>query len=190
MSMNRAVVAILALGAGLSVPAAGIAALPKPKTATIKPLKSIDGVSLGMAKARVVSQWGAAVYPNGDPACSSTHYDGGQTCVWFGRDAVPTLPPEGGVVHFTSAGKVCHVSIQAGVGLLPPNALVITRLKGWKTTARIGLGSSIAAAKRAHGGQFLGGRGLVQFFFGAGTRPNQRKVVRIVLYRKPCRTAY
>ena len=76
MSMSRAVVATLAVGAGLSVPAAGIAALPKPKTATIKPLKSIDGVSLGMAKAKVVSQWGAAVYPNGDSACASCHIFG------------------------------------------------------------------------------------------------------------------
>jgi hypothetical protein len=190
MSTNRAVAATLVVGAALLVPAVGIAALPKPKTATIKPLTSIDGVSLGMAKARVVSQWGVPVYPNGDSACGITSYDRGQTCVWFGRDAVPTLPPEGGVVHFTSAGKVCHVSIQAGVGLRPPNRLVITRLKGWKTTARIGLGSSIAAAKRAHGGQFLGGRGLTQFFFGTGTPPNQRKVVKIALYRKPCRTSY
>jgi hypothetical protein len=190
MSMNRAVAATLLVGAGLLVPTAGIAALPKPKTATIKPLKSIDGISLGMAKAKVVSQWGVPVYPNGDSACGSTRYDRGETCVWFGRDAIPTLPPEGGVVHFNSAGKVCHVSIQAGVGLRSPNALVITRLKRWKTAAGIGLGSSIAAAKRAHGGQFLGGRGTTQFFFGTGTPPSQRRVVKIGLYLKPCRTAY
>jgi hypothetical protein len=96
-----------------------------------------------------------------------------------------TLPPEGAVVQFRN-GRLCHVHIQAGVPLRG-GPLLITRLRNWKTSRGFGLGSPVAATRRAYGSLFLTGAGGVNFFFGEGVGAHRTSIARIGLWKPPCR---
>ena len=98
--MSRIRVLLFAAGllasAAALLPLASSADLPKPKSGLIVPFKSMDGVSMGTSKAKVLQKWGAG---NG----CSIGTGGRDTCVWFATGTTD-FPVEAGRTGARSAG--------------------------------------------------------------------------------------
>ena len=162
--------------------------LPKPKQAEIVPFKSMDGVPLGLSKAKALKRWGGA----DNCAVGQT---GHETCRWLADSK--DSPAEGAFLELID-GRVCGMLIRAG-NWIHAGGQTITGLKNWKTKQGIGLGSSLAAAKKVLGGESIVEKDQVTTAFLArgqslpnrgwlrgGVRAGGKKVGLITVYERDC----
>jgi hypothetical protein len=146
---TKAVIGLAVVLLGLSS-ALALAAYPRPKSYLIAPGESFGGVSIGESLSKVKTAWGR---PN---ACAS---DG---CDYEGSDKKysPNEVADVSVQH----GNVTDVRIGAfDVDSSLPRGPYAQLLK-FKTSKGIGLGSTIAAARRAYPGLRVTHRGTDTFF--------------------------
>jgi hypothetical protein len=157
LSRRTAILAVAAL-AGLAVPSAALAKLPKPKTTAIVPGVSIAGVKLDMTKAQVFAKWG-----------STSKCPGGGFCEWDGPGKAGQT--ERATVSFVN-GKVSQIAIQAATSgselKFKPGVL-----SKWHTAKGIALGSKKAAVKKAYPAAMANtGEAVQGFDLFKGARPN------------------
>lgn len=129
--------ALLVLAAAMAAPAPASAALPAAKSKTIVPGRSIAGVKVGMTAAQALAAWGSA---GTDCTAQSTRTD----CYYRGT-------ARQGDAHFTldTAGKVTLVSVQIGQ-MSNGNPIYSGPLTKWRTSKRIGLGSTTRQVVKAY----------------------------------------
>ena len=162
---------------GLLGPSAASAALPRPSHARVVPFQSIGKIALGVSKTKAFNAWGKT-------NLCSVGTKGRETCDWLSTNP-QDFPEEGGVLEL-SHGKVCGMLMRAGTN---PTAdkLTITRLKQWKTKRGVGLGSSLASAKRSLGGKLVATQHHVTTaILGGTTRSTKDKVEEITIFRQGC----
>src|SRR4051812_19774510 len=132
----------VAAAALLTAPAAH-AALPKPRSTTIKPGSSIAGVKVGMDAQAALKLWGAG------SNCVET---AAGRCTWKGSAS------QGSAYFEERAGKVIEVGIDAGQ---KPNGENVYKgpLVKWKDKKKIGLGSTLTKTAKAYKKGFSNGGG-------------------------------
>ena len=124
------------LGAALLVPATASAQLPKPKSTTVVPGKTIGGVGPGMSVKRALKIWGAG------SACTEATVR--TRCTWTGAGKQGSAYFEVG-----PTGKVVLVAIQGGQKA-DGTPVYTGPLLHWKTRKKIRLGQSTGVLVKAY----------------------------------------
>ena len=162
---------------GLVGPSVASAALPIPSHARVVPFQSIGRIALGVSKAKAFNAWGPT-------NLCSIGTKGRDTCDWLSTNP-RDFPEEGGVLEL-SRGKVCGMLMRAGTNV-HADKLTITRLRQWKTKQGVGLGSSLASAKRSLGGKLVVTKHHVTTAMLGGTTPSTKsKVEEVTIFRQGC----
>jgi hypothetical protein len=156
-SARRAAILTAAVIAGLAVPNAALAKLPKPKTTTIVPGVSIAGVKLDMTRAQVFSKWGSTTCP----APTSCTWQGPGQAGHNERASVSFVNGKVSLIAISAATTGTNLKFKAGV------------LSKWKTAKGIALGKSKSAVKRAYPAAMPNtGEAVQGFDLFKGARPN------------------
>ena len=132
-----------ALAASLVAAPSAQAALPKPKSTTIKPGTSIAGVKIGMDPQAALKLWGEG------SNCVDT---AAGRCTWKGSAS------QGSAYFEERGGKVIEVGIDAGQKANGENVYKGPLVK-WKDKKRIGLGTSQRTTAKAYKKGFPNGGG-------------------------------
>ena len=127
----------------IALPAAALAQLPKPTSKLIVPGASIGGVRQGMSLAAVRKAWGPGGISQTGGACRV----GQGACIWTGASS-----KERALLRIADNGTVAGVTIMGGP------ASPLARLK---TSQGFGLGTKLAALKKAYPGVLPSPAGLV-----------------------------
>lgn len=136
----RRLVPAAAIAASLLIASPADAAVPKFKPRTIVPGTSIGGVMVGMTKAKAVAVWGKP------DRCQNE-----QPAIWCQYVAPSTLangfvtPPQPYAGFYLRSGKVIAVNLETA-----ENKAVDPKLKRVKTSKKIGLNSTMQAARSAY----------------------------------------
>lgn len=159
------------------LPTTAPAALPQPRSAVVKPFRSMGGLELSSTLAKAQRKWGSG---NG---CGQVK-GGDRNCVWFDQ-ASTDFPVESASIRI-SAGEICGIAIRAGTNR-ESGRLLVSQLKKWKTKRRnVGLDSKIATAKRERGELAVKKRGVTTAFKRGNTPRSKRRVEAITIYERGC----
>jgi hypothetical protein len=140
LSLGLAALAVMALMLGTADGA--LAHIPRFKNHTIVPGKSIGGLKVGMTKKLARKAWGKP------DKVDTVAYKGYTWYQWLLPVDVGTGTPllEPKIGYFMHKGKVDVITIE-----LPDDPVLATRVTVLKTSKRIALGGSMAAARSRYG---------------------------------------
>ena len=133
---------------GLLVAAAATASIPKFKPLTIVPGSSIGGVKVGMTKKQASKLWGKPEQCYND--------QNALLCIYKARSHLKggfVTPPQQYTSFWVRKGKIIAIEVETA-----ENTKYDPKLKKLKTSTKLHLGSSMAAARKAyHLGKASGG---------------------------------
>lgn len=143
--MRKSIAVLTLAGLGIAAPAAG-AKLPSPPTKRIVPGRSIAGVKLGMKAETAVRKWGKG------SECDEVV---GASCKWRGTTR------QGSARLDIRDGKVWSIVIDAGQNPTTFENVYRKPLTRWKTSKKVGLGTSLSKVSKKYPKAKPDGGGLV-----------------------------